>query len=111
VHTLAKYLIELSILKYSFCRFLPSLVAASAIYLAQRVVEPELTELFWHASLIHYSGYRECDLLDCARLLNALMGEARARIKPWAATLKYRSRAYYAVATLQPLPQEDLQTC
>lgn len=37
IHTLSKYLCELSLLDYGMLKYLPSLVAASAVYLARRM--------------------------------------------------------------------------
>ena len=51
-HTLAKYLIELSLLEYDMAHCPPSLVAAAALLLSLRILEPNKTlDIVWSPTL------------------------------------------------------------
>ncbi|KAG8372933.1 hypothetical protein BUALT_Bualt12G0118600 [Buddleja alternifolia] len=60
---MASWLAELSLLSYSMLRFLPSLVAASSVFLAKYILSP--SERPWNATLRHYTLYEPSDLHDC----------------------------------------------
>ncbi|XP_009121968.1 cyclin-A2-2 isoform X1 [Brassica rapa] len=62
---LANYLAELTLMEYNFLRFLPSLVAASAVFLARWTLDQ--TEDPWNPTLQHYTRY-EVDELKTAVL-------------------------------------------
>merc|ERR1712200_308142 len=57
-HTVAKYLIEMSLLEYDMAHFPPSLMAAASLFLSLRLLEPNanLTNT-WTPTLQHYSTY------------------------------------------------------
>ncbi|KAJ0243285.1 Cyclin-A2-2 [Hirschfeldia incana] len=57
---LANYLAELTLLEYNFLRFLPSLVAASAVFLARWTLDQ--TDHPWNPTLQHYTRYEVADL-------------------------------------------------
>lgn len=50
--TIAKYLLEISLLDYRLMKYLPSDVAAASMYLARKVLDRGQ----WNANLVHYSG-------------------------------------------------------
>ena len=50
-HTLCKYLIEMSLMTYSLLQFLPSMIAASSVYLARKMMDIE------PAWVSHFSPY------------------------------------------------------
>ncbi|KAA8913557.1 hypothetical protein TRICI_003161 [Trichomonascus ciferrii] len=50
--TIAKYLLEISLLDHRLMKYLPSDVAAAAMYLARKILDRG----DWTANLIHYSG-------------------------------------------------------
>ncbi|XP_038661525.1 G2/mitotic-specific cyclin-B1-like [Scyliorhinus canicula] len=58
-HTLAKYLMELTIVDYEMIHYLPSQIAAAAFCLAQKV----LNNGEWTPLLQHYMTYKEDDLI------------------------------------------------
>ncbi|XP_067885546.1 G2/mitotic-specific cyclin-B1-like isoform X1 [Heterodontus francisci] len=58
-HTLAKYLMELTIVDYEMIHYLPSQIAAAAFCLAQKV----LNVGEWTPLLQHYMTYKEDDLV------------------------------------------------
>ncbi|XP_057521510.1 cyclin-A2-2-like [Amaranthus tricolor] len=57
---LANYLAELTLVEYSFFRFLPSLIAASAVFLAKWTLDQSNDP--WNPTLEHYTGYKATDL-------------------------------------------------
>lgn len=67
VHSLSKYLMELSMGCYAMTEFVASEVAAGAMYLARKVLLP--AEEAWTAGLKHYSGY---DVNHMAPIVTAL---------------------------------------
>lgn len=67
---LGYYLSELSILDYSCVKFLPSLVAASVIFLSRFTLQPNAHP--WSAALQQYSGYKAADLKECVLILHDL---------------------------------------
>lgn len=63
--TLAKYLMELSLMDRRFLKMSPSLISAAGLYLG-RVM---LSRGEWDANLAHFSGYKELELKDCVTLM------------------------------------------
>ncbi|GAA5904823.1 hypothetical protein JCM5296_005082 [Sporobolomyces johnsonii] len=63
--TMAKYLMEISIVDHRFMATPPSLIAAGASWLARKV----LGKGHWDANLVHYSGYSEAELKPTAQLM------------------------------------------
>lgn len=53
--TLAKYLMEISLLDHRFMGYMPSEIAAGAMYLARKILERGA----WDATIAHYAGYDE----------------------------------------------------
>lgn len=65
--TLGKYLLEITIMDYKFIGTLPSLCAASAMYIARSIMGKDPV---WTGNLIHYSGgYKKEDMKDCINLM------------------------------------------
>ncbi|KAL2645479.1 hypothetical protein R1flu_013066 [Riccia fluitans] len=60
---LGNYLAELTLVEYSFLQYLPSLVAASAVFVAKLTLDSDTCP--WNLTLQHYSGYRPSELQDC----------------------------------------------
>lgn len=72
--TLAKYLMEISLLDPTFVSQPPSLLAAVGIYTARYMLKSGS----WTANLIHYSGYQEFQVRRLSsRLLNFLQQDQR----------------------------------
>ncbi|KTW27573.1 uncharacterized protein T551_03072 [Pneumocystis jirovecii RU7] len=86
--TVAKYLIEISLLDHRFLPFVPSNIAASGIYLARIMV----TGGDWNANLIHYSGYKESDLMPCSKMMLDYL--SRSVVKHEAFFKKYASKKF-----------------
>ncbi|EXC04823.1 Putative cyclin-A3-1 [Morus notabilis] len=60
-------LAEFSLLDYSCVKFLPSLVAASVVFLANFILRPNRHP--WSSALQEYSGYKPADLRECVLLI------------------------------------------
>ncbi|KAF8422070.1 G2/M cyclins accumulate steadily during G2 and are abruptly destroyed at mitosis-like protein [Tirmania nivea] len=56
--TVAKYLMEISLVDYRLMEYLPSRVAAAAMYLSRMI----LKRGSWDPSLVYYSGYTEAQI-------------------------------------------------
>ncbi|KAK7352457.1 hypothetical protein VNO80_17879 [Phaseolus coccineus] len=67
---LSCYLAELSLLDYDCLRILPSIVAASAVFLARFIISPEVHP--WTSSLCGCSGYEAVELKECVIILHDL---------------------------------------
>ncbi|WOG82282.1 hypothetical protein DCAR_0101445 [Daucus carota subsp. sativus] len=57
---LANYLAELTLPEYGFLWFLPSLIAAAAVFLARWMLDPSSQP--WNPTLQHYTNYKVSDL-------------------------------------------------
>ncbi|KAL1202254.1 Cyclin-A2-2 [Cardamine amara subsp. amara] len=67
---LANYLAELTLVEYTFLRFLPSLVAASAVFLARWTLNQ--TDHPWNPTLQHYTRYGVAELKSTVLALEDL---------------------------------------
>eukprot|EP00054_Salpingoeca_dolichothecata_P013383 m.74684 g.74684 ORF g.74684 m.74684 type:complete len:392 (-) comp20449_c0_seq1:135-1310(-) len=96
IHTLAKYLMELSTNDYSMVTFLPSETACAALYMARDILkqgEP------WNAQLEHFSGYKEEQFRECREsLTKVLVGSAKSKYQ--AIRKKFASKKLWNVSTL-----------
>ncbi|XP_024994595.1 cyclin-A2-3-like isoform X1 [Cynara cardunculus var. scolymus] len=93
---LANYLAELTLIDYSFLKFLPSLIAASAIFLAKWTLDQD--EDPWNATLEHYTGYKGSELKVTVLALQELQLNNAAPLH--AVRQKYSQQKYKGVATL-----------
>ncbi|KAH0448242.1 hypothetical protein IEQ34_022042 [Dendrobium chrysotoxum] len=57
---MANYLSELTLVEYSFVKFLPSVIAASAVFLARWTLDQ--SDQPWNCTLEHYTSYKALDL-------------------------------------------------
>ncbi|XP_058781514.1 cyclin-A1-4-like [Vicia villosa] len=67
---LADYLAELSLIEYDMLKYTPSLIAASATFLAKYILLP--MEKPWNSMLRHYTGYQASELCECVKGLHFL---------------------------------------
>ncbi|XP_023546574.1 putative cyclin-A3-1 [Cucurbita pepo subsp. pepo] len=99
---LGHYLAELSLLDYNFVKFLPSLIAASVVFLAKFIIRPKQHP--WGPNLQQYTGYRPADLRPCVLLLHDLY-MARRGGSLIAVREKYKQQRFKSVA-MMPSPPE-----
>ncbi|KAK8597938.1 hypothetical protein V6N13_095332 [Hibiscus sabdariffa] len=94
---LANYLAELSLVEYSFLKFLPSLVAASAVFLARWTLNQSVHP--WNPTLEHYTSYKASQLKATVLALEDLQlntnGCTLSAIRD-----KYRQQKFKCVATM-----------
>ncbi|KAK4274644.1 hypothetical protein QN277_017838 [Acacia crassicarpa] len=102
---LTYYLAELSLLEYSCVKFLPSLVAASVIFLARFMLSPKTHP--WNSALHRRSGYKSSDLKDCVLVILDLYLSRRGGSLP-AVRDKYKQHKFKCVATTPSPPEIPL---
>lgn len=78
--TMAKYLMEISIVDHRFMSTTPSLIAAAATWLARKV----LGSGAWDPNLVHYSGYSEQELKPTAQLMLDYIVRTSPSLTRWA---------------------------
>ncbi|KAI3460182.1 hypothetical protein Pfo_016845 [Paulownia fortunei] len=99
---LGYYLAELSLLDYGCVKFLPSLVAASVMFLSRFTLQPNLHP--WSLALQRHSGYKAADLKECVCILHDLQLSKRGSSLV-AVREKYKQHKFKCVSTLS-LPSE-----
>uniref|UniRef100_A0A7N0TIS9 Uncharacterized protein n=1 Tax=Kalanchoe fedtschenkoi TaxID=63787 RepID=A0A7N0TIS9_KALFE len=106
------YLAELSLLDYGCLKFLPSLVAASVIFLARFTIWPMAHP--WCLELQENTGYRPSELKTCVHIVQGLqLSKAGASLV--AIREKYNQHNFKLVASLTSFPKipdsyfEDLE--
>ncbi|KAF3324303.1 cyclin-A2-1-like protein [Carex littledalei] len=93
---LTNYLAELALVEYSFLKFLPSMIAAAAVFLGQWNLDQSTHP--WNKTLEHYTGYKSSDMKNCILALRDLQVNTKncplrtIRYKYWHD--KYSSVAY-----------------
>ncbi|KAL4281392.1 hypothetical protein GQ457_03G045460 [Hibiscus cannabinus] len=94
---LAKYLAELTLLEYSFLRFLPSNIAASAVFLARWTLNQ--SDHPWNPTLEHYTSYKASELKTTVLALEDLQLNTNG-CSLNAIREKYRQQKFKCVATM-----------
>ncbi|RRT49164.1 hypothetical protein GW17_00043941, partial [Ensete ventricosum] len=94
---LANYLAELTLVEYSFIKFLPSVVAASAVFLARWTLDQ--SDHPWNPTLEYYSSYKARDLKATVFALQELQKNLKS-CPLNAIREKYRQQKFECVATL-----------
>ncbi|CAN8302790.1 unnamed protein product [Cochlearia groenlandica] len=102
VEFLCCYLSELSMLDYSCVKFLPSLVASSAVFLARFIICPNQHP--WSQMLEEYTKYKAADLQQCVRIIHDLYLSRRGNGLD-AVRSKYKHHKYKWVATMPVSPE------
>ena len=97
-HTLAKYLMELTIVEYDMAHLPPSEIAAAALCLSMKL----LGNLPWSATLEHYSKYTESDLLPVMKKMVKLVQKANTG-KLTAVHTKYKSSKFMRISVIPEL--------
>ncbi|KAJ7959165.1 Cyclin [Quillaja saponaria] len=92
---LTNFIAELSLLEYNMLCYAPSLVAASAIFLANFILFPSKRP--WNSTLQHYTLYQPSDLRNCVKDLHRLCLNSHSSTLP-AVKEKYSQHKYKYVA-------------
>jgi len=105
-HTVAKYLIEMTLVEYDMVHLPPSLIAAAALFFSLRLLEPNATlATTWSPTLQHYSTYNTQQILPVVCKL-ALAVTRRKESKYQAVHNKYKLRKFMSVSTMAALKSE-----
>lgn len=96
---LTLYLAELTLLEYNFLKFLPSMIAASAVFLARWTLDQSCHP--WDPTLQHYSSYKASDLKEVVVALHDLQINCGSST-PNAIWEKYNQQQFKFVAALAP---------
>ncbi|WOL03145.1 cyclin-A2-1-like [Canna indica] len=104
---LANYLAELTLVEYNFIKFLPSIVAASAVFLAVWTLDQ--TNHPWNATLEYYTSYKAIDLKETVFALQELQMNSKCPLN--AIREKYRQEKFERVATLASPQLEESLFC
>ncbi|KAG8390933.1 hypothetical protein BUALT_Bualt01G0135100 [Buddleja alternifolia] len=103
---LGYYLAELSLLDYGCVKFLPSVVAASVIFLSRLTLRPKQHP--WNSALQRHSGYKPSDLKECVCILHDLQSNRRGSSLV-AVREKYNQHKFKCVSALSS-PSEIPET-
>ncbi|XP_074564750.1 cyclin-A3-1-like isoform X2 [Curcuma longa] len=95
------YLAELSLLDYGCLHFLPSVVAAAAVFVSRYTIDPKSQP--WNKKLSECSGYKLVDLKDCIQTLLDLQLRKKAP-NLVAIRDKYKHHRFRCVSALAPPP-------
>ncbi|CAE6437618.1 unnamed protein product, partial [Rhizoctonia solani] len=91
--TMAKFLVEVSVVEEKLLKYTPSLLSGASLWLARLILDREE----WSANLEHYSGYSEEAILPCANvMLNYIVQPPSAHESLWK---KYSGKKYFKCAT------------
>jgi len=109
-HTLAKYIMELSLGAYSMASVAPSQLASAALALSMRLLDPmsRPSEL-WSGTLSHYTKYSLVDLQPTIRQLAALLVTA-PQAKLGTVYQKYSNKKFMKIARIPSLEESVLKT-
>ncbi|OQU91386.1 hypothetical protein SORBI_3001G169800 [Sorghum bicolor] len=96
---LGNYLCELSLLDYSLLRFLPSLVAASVVFVARLTLDPHTNP--WSKKMQTLTGYKPSELKDCVAAIHHMQLN-RKYSSMMAIREKYKQHKFKGVSALLP---------
>uniref|UniRef100_A0A0D3HW47 Uncharacterized protein n=1 Tax=Oryza barthii TaxID=65489 RepID=A0A0D3HW47_9ORYZ len=106
---MGSYLAELSLLDYGCLRFLPSVVAASVVFVAKLNIDPYTNP--WSKKMQKLTGYKVSELKDCISAIHDL--QLRKKCSTLTAIRdKYKQHKFKCVSTLLPpvdIPASYLQ--
>ena len=107
-HTLAKYILELSLLDFGQAALSPSLAAAAALNLSLSLLDPRLGDKVWNISLQYHSGYPAAMLSPIIRRMATVLLNAESH-KLQAVREKYSSRKYRRVSLIPDISGENIR--
>uniref|UniRef100_A0A0A9XLG3 G2/mitotic-specific cyclin-B3 n=1 Tax=Lygus hesperus TaxID=30085 RepID=A0A0A9XLG3_LYGHE len=99
--TLARFILETSLMDYATIQCSDSKMAAAALYLALK-----MKGLDWTKTLEYYSGYRIDDVKDVVLKLNAFLHKPKNNLKTM--KTKYSHPLFHEVSKIPLIPSESL---
>jgi len=103
--TLARYILEMSLMSYDVAQKSESLVAAAALFLAA-TMKGQMD--IWSRTLVHYTSFEKEDLLSTVTLLNNQISMPRSKNLNTIIS-KYSHKVFHEVALTPSLTEEQLQ--
>nr|XP_054756720.1 G2/mitotic-specific cyclin-B-like [Lytechinus pictus] len=101
-HTLAKFLMEITLPEYNMVQYDPSEIAAAALYMSMTLLGSEGDS--WGAKMTHYSMYNEDHIRPIVRkMAQAVIRNDAMTEKYHAVKTKYRSSRFMNISTLPEL--------
>eukprot|EP01128_Nolandella_sp_AFSM9_P002787 TRINITY_DN1317_c0_g1_i1.p1 TRINITY_DN1317_c0_g1~~TRINITY_DN1317_c0_g1_i1.p1 ORF type:complete len:208 (+),score=53.74 TRINITY_DN1317_c0_g1_i1:2-625(+) len=100
LHSLSKYLIELTILDIKLLKYRPSHIAAGAVYIARKMLKS--SEPTWNATIEHYTELSEEEVRGVAGDMNILLNKSQ-KSSMKAIKKKYSTSKHHGVSGVQPL--------
>ena len=94
-YMMARYLLELALVEYSFLKYPPSNIAASAAYLAAKIFKMKNT---WNQLAAEASQYTETEVKKCSKLLYNLIETSGQNTKLTAVKRKFQKRKFSQVS-------------
>ena len=108
-HSLAKYILELSLLDFGQAALSPSLAAAAALNLSLALLEPGLAESkVWNMSLQYHSGLTAASLAATVKRMATVLLNAESH-KLQAVREKYASRKYRRVSLIRDISGDNIR--
>jgi len=108
-HTLAKYIMELSLGAYTMCSVPPSKLASAALALSMKVLEPSIPlEEAWSKTLVHYTKYSVDQLMSTIQELSTLLMTAPHN-KLATVYQKYSNKKFMKIARIPSLDETLLR--
>lgn len=113
-HTMAKYIMELTLVEYKMAHWKPSLVAASALALSLKVLDQDQKSLsqLWSPTLVHYTSYKLSEISDTvAKLATLVLTTSRApeNSKLLAVRKKYEDKKMSRISKTLELTGESME--
>lgn len=101
--TLARYILEMSLMEYGLIKEKDSRIAAAALYIAMKMTD----EGAWEGEVVESSGYQVGHIKDLVSSLNQMLHN---RPVPQLSTIrsKYSHVVFHEVAKIKPLPTPAL---
>uniref|UniRef100_A0A8C8E5W3 Cyclin B2 n=1 Tax=Otus sunia TaxID=257818 RepID=A0A8C8E5W3_9STRI len=105
-HTLAKYLMELTLIDYDMVHHRPSEIAAAALYLSQKILGPNK----WGTKQQYYTGYTEDSLVMTVKHMAKNVVKVNEKLTKYTAIKnKYASSKLLAISTIPQLSSEIIK--
>ncbi|XP_071949256.1 G2/mitotic-specific cyclin-B-like [Antedon mediterranea] len=104
-HTLAKYLMELTLPEYEMVQYNPSEIAAAALCLSMKLLD---TDAQWNPTIVHYSTYTEFYLLPIIKKMASIVYKSPTS-KYQAVRSKYSSSKFLKICTLSELSSPTIK--
>lgn len=109
-HTLAKYVMELSLGSYTMCSTPPSTLAAAALALSSRLLEPGTSlQVVWTRTLVHYTKYTLKEIHPLVvKLAEILLAAPTAKLST--VYQKYCNKKFMKIARIPVLDEPLLKS-